>query len=182
MPGARQRVPAYDLTTIFDEPKYEYFTGLIDLMVQEDPNQRLPTAEHIIPKWEEARARFQKAINCPSPTLRQRCIYCGIGTYEPVDRSGPDGGNSDHNVEMGLGIAAYQDSRFRVMPPNSLSHKRRIARNNASALARDEELPIINSVQTGRNSRICHALRYCRVYSIRSNYKCPIMTVGTKIP
>lgn len=115
LPRERHRSREYDLAAKMGEARYELMSRLLDRTVCEDPDHRLPDAQHVVASFKEARAKFWRAINVPGRSAPQRCVYCGLGDYEPVGQVELDGSTPIIDAHQLFGLGNFSDIRVRCM-------------------------------------------------------------------
>lgn len=113
LPREYHRDDQYELHR--QESRYEMLSSLIDLMLPEDPTERLPAAFTVLKHLKPIREWFDKLINYPSGRAPQRCRYCGVGFYKILGEESPDGASITTSIKALLGIAAYSEVSLRVM-------------------------------------------------------------------
>ncbi len=85
LPRERHRLQEFDLVSRHKQVRYEIVNKLFDSMLAEDPARRIQTANGILDQFNRVTMEFDMAINIPSQSLPQKCIYCGIGSYVGAD-------------------------------------------------------------------------------------------------
>jgi serine/threonine protein kinase len=114
LPREWHREERFDLVESLGDSKYELMNQLLDRLIATDPANRPPDAQSALAEFLLAADKFPRVLNYPSSKARQRCRYCGVGSYQLLAPQ-PGGLVSGPNIQVPAGLTLYNGARLRVM-------------------------------------------------------------------
>lgn len=104
------------------ESRYELIAQLLDRMIVADPKKRFNDAEDAKEAFAAISNVFPHLKNYPDASATQRCVFCGIGTYQAPKPVRDDGSTDRGELERAFGLKNWESVKVRAMTCSVCGH------------------------------------------------------------